>query len=77
MRTRYYRLMVLVCAFSWFMVGLHLPALHQMTAHGRTPPLTLLAIGSLLVVMAAAGLWILLRARGPWSNSSSSGAAAT
>jgi hypothetical protein len=59
--TSYYRLTVVACALSWFMVGLHVPALHRMTHHGGTPSWTVLAIMSLLAAAAVAGLWILLR----------------
>jgi hypothetical protein len=61
MSTSYYRLTVVACALSWFMVGLHVPALHWMTHHGGTPPWTVLAVMSLLAAAAVAGLWILLR----------------
>lgn len=61
MSTSYYRLTVVACALSWFMVGLHVPALHRMTHHGGTPPWTVLAVMSLLAAAAGAGLWVLLR----------------
>lgn len=48
MTTRYYRLTVVACALSWFMVGLHLPALHQVTHHGHAPDWTVLGMVSLL-----------------------------
>ena len=62
MPTRYYRLTVVGCALSWFLVGLHVPALHQMTHHGRTPPWTVLAAVSCVALLAVAGLVVLLRA---------------
>jgi hypothetical protein len=61
MPTRSYRLTVIGCALSWFLVGLHLPALHEMTHHGRAPQWPALALVSLLAVAAVAGLWALLR----------------
>jgi hypothetical protein len=62
MRSRNYRLTVVGCALSWFMVGLHVPALHAMADHGRAPQPTVLAAVALLAVAGVAGLWALLRA---------------
>ncbi|HEU0079627.1 MAG TPA: hypothetical protein VFQ76_18360 [Longimicrobiaceae bacterium] len=62
MSTSYYRLTVVACALSWFLVGLHLPALHAMTHHGGAPHWPVVAIVTLLAAAAVAGLWILLRA---------------
>ncbi len=56
-----FRLTVLLCALSWLLVGLHLPALHQMTSHGHGPSETVLAIVSLLFVVGVGSLWIILR----------------
>jgi hypothetical protein len=61
MSTSYYRLTVVACALSWFLVGLHLPALHRMTHHGAAPPWSVLSIVSLLAASAVAALWLLLR----------------
>jgi hypothetical protein len=61
MSTSRYRLTVVACALSWFMVGLHLPALHRMTHHGETPHWSVLAIVSFLAASAFAALWLLLR----------------
>ncbi len=61
MSTSYYRLTVVACALSWFLVGLHLPALHRMTHHGAAPPWTVLSIVSFLAASAVAALWLLLR----------------
>jgi len=61
MPTRYYRLTVVGCALSWFLVGLHLPALHEMTHHGRAPQWSILAILLSLSAAAIVGLWVLLR----------------
>jgi hypothetical protein len=59
------------------MVGLHLPALHEMIDHGRTPAWTVLTMVSLVTVAAVAGLWILLRAPARWTTTSGSSASAT
>ena len=63
MSARWYRPTVIACALSWFMVGLHLPALHAMTHHGGTPAPVVLAATALLAVVGIAGLWALLRVR--------------
>jgi hypothetical protein len=69
MLTRFYRTTVVGCALAWFMVGLHLPTLHQMTEHGRRMPPSVLAAVALLAVVGVATLWALLRVpagrRGP------------
>lgn len=57
-----YRLAVFGAVFAWFMLGLHVPALHQMTHHGRTPGTAVLAATALLTVAAVAAVWVLLRA---------------
>ena len=62
MLTRHYRLTVIGCALAWFLVGLHLPTLHEMTHHGQAPNWTVLTAVSFLTVVAIAGLWALLRA---------------
>ena len=62
MSTRFYRLTVVACAVSWFLVGLHLPGLHEMTHHGGEARWPVLAIVALLAAAAVAGLWVLLRA---------------
>ena len=62
MPTLSYRLTVVGCALSWLLIGLHLPALHQMTHHGRTPHWSVLAGVSVLALLAVATLWALLRA---------------
>ncbi|MFL5575680.1 MAG: hypothetical protein ACJ79S_06930 [Gemmatimonadaceae bacterium] len=64
MPMRYYRLTVVGCALSWFLVGLHMPALHQMTHHGRAPHWPVLAAVSFVALVAVAGLVALLRAPG-------------
>lgn len=62
MRTTSYRLTLIGCVLAWFLVGLHLPALHGMTHHGRPPRWDVLAVTALLAAAALAGLWALLRA---------------
>ena len=63
MRTGIYRLAVVGSALSWFMLGLHLPALHQITHHGQAPAWSVLAFMSLFALSGLAGLWYLLGAR--------------
>lgn len=63
MPTRYYKLTVIGCALSWFLVGLHLPTLHEMTHHGSAPRGGFLAIALLLAMAGTGSLWALLRAR--------------
>jgi hypothetical protein len=62
MTTRAYRLTVLGSALAWFLLGLHAPALHQMTHHGRALPATALGAVLALAACAVAGVWRLLRA---------------
>ena len=61
MSSRAYRLTVIGCALSWFLVGLHAPALHQITHHGRTPSWSVLTVIALLALAACAGVAVLLR----------------
>ena len=60
MSIRNYRLTVIACVLSSFMVGLHLPALHAMTHHGNGPSWSALAITAMLGVVALGGLGLLL-----------------
>ena len=62
MSARYYRPTVIACALSWFLVGLHVPALHALTHPGHAPQWGVVAATLLLAVAAVAGLWALLRA---------------
>lgn len=62
MSTPRYRLLLLACATSWFLVGLHLPALHEMTDHGGPLDATVVVVAGLLAVAAIVTLWRLLRA---------------
>ena len=74
-----YRLTVIVCVVSWLLVGLHAPALHELTdpAHDARPAaLILLGVYGLLGIAA---FWSLLRApdllvRTSRSRSSAAGA---
>jgi hypothetical protein len=61
MTARLYRLTVLGSVFAWFLLGLHVPALHQMTHHGRAPSLTVLGAVAVVAACAVAGVWLLLR----------------
>jgi hypothetical protein len=62
MSTRSYRLAVVGCVLSWFLLGVHAPVLHEITSHGRAPRAPVLAAVALLAGGALAGLWLLLRA---------------
>jgi hypothetical protein len=64
MSTRSYRLVLVGCMLSWFLLGMHTPLLHQFTAHGRAPHAGILAVLAVLAAGAVAGLWALLRAPG-------------
>jgi hypothetical protein len=59
---RFYRLTVVGCALAWFMVGLHVPALHEILDHGARPTAGVLGGTALLAAAGAAALWALLRA---------------
>lgn len=59
---RFYRTTLLVSAFSWLMIGMHLPALHQITHHGRGVPLSVVGAVVTLVVIGTVSLWVLIRA---------------
>jgi hypothetical protein len=59
---RFYRLTLLVSTVAWFMIGLHVPALHQITHHGAAPSVSVLVAMAVLAGVAVLGLWVLLRA---------------
>jgi hypothetical protein len=64
MTVRFYRSILIGSSLAWFLVGLHVPMLHQMSFHGHTPPHWGVAIATAILVLAgAAGLIALLRAR--------------
>jgi len=77
MPTRSYRLTVVGCALAWFLVGLHLPTLHELRHDGFAPHWTVLAMLAFLAVVAVAALRALLRAPAQWTKPPGSGAAAT
>jgi hypothetical protein len=61
MSTRSYRLVVVGCLLSWFLLGLHAPLVHEFAAHGHVPRPSVLTAVALLTVAALAGAWVLLR----------------
>jgi uncharacterized membrane protein YqjE len=60
MRIQTYRLTVLGSMLSSFLVGLHVPTLHQMLEHDATPRWEAFAATLLLLIGAVAGTWTLL-----------------
>ena len=66
MQPRYYRLMVILGAISWFMLGMHMPMLHDFTSHGSGHWGLLIAMLA-LAVMGVTSLWNLLRTSPPHS----------
>ena len=68
MSTRSYRLVVLGCMLSWFLLGLHAPIVHQLTSHQHAPHTSVLAAVAVLALCALAGSWALLRAPGPQTS---------
>ena len=54
MQQRFYRPMVLLSAISWFMLGMHMPMLHDLS-HAKEHPGILVAMAAL----AAGGLYSL------------------
>jgi uncharacterized membrane protein YeaQ/YmgE (transglycosylase-associated protein family) len=65
---RFYRTWVLACVAAWFLVGLHVPVMHEVTHHGQALPASVLGAVVLLVLVGIAGLWRLLRAPAPGSG---------
>lgn len=65
MRTRTYRLIVVGSVLSSFLVGLHVPMLHEIIDHGARPRWEVLIATLLLVVSTIAGTWVLLHTPGP------------
>jgi uncharacterized membrane protein len=61
MQMRTYRLIVIGSILSSCLVGLHLPALHDMTEHGATPRWEVVIATIVLVIGTLAGTWRLLR----------------
>lgn len=66
MSTWQYRLTLIGCVASWLLLGLHLPALHQVTHHGRSLPVTIIGLMVLFALIGIAGLWVLMRT--PWNR---------
>ena len=64
MPTHYYRLTVIGCALAWFVLGAHLPVLHQITHHGRTPSWIVIMGVAGAALAALAGVVVLLRTPG-------------
>jgi hypothetical protein len=67
---RFYRSVLLVSTMAWFMIGLHVPALHQATHHGSGLSASMLVGVATLAVLGVATLTALLRASAhlerPW-----------
>ncbi len=61
MQTLRYRLVVIGSALSWLLLGLHVPALHEMTHDGHAISPLVVSLTALFAVAALAGLWSLLR----------------
>jgi hypothetical protein len=59
---RFYRSILLVSSAAWFMIGLHVPALHQYTHHGTAVPATVLGAIVTLIIVGVLGLSVLMRA---------------
>lgn len=65
MGTQVYRLIVIGSVVASFLVGLHLPALHAMSDHGRPLSWTVVGIVAGLTLATLLGVWVLLRRPGP------------
>lgn len=65
MHMRTYRLVVIGSILSSFLVGLHVPALHDIVDHGAAPRWDVLTVTLLLAVSTVAGACVLLRMPGP------------
>ena len=71
MSTRSYRLLIVVCALAWFLVGMHSPIVHAWTSHGHAPRASVLIATLALTITAVVALVALLRT--PVSTSSLGG----
>ena len=67
MRMRTYRLIVVGSILSSFMVGLHVPMLHEIIEHGATPRWDALTATLILALITVACAWKLLRSPAPVS----------
>lgn len=56
-----YRITVVLCALSWFLVGMHFPVVHAFTHEGAPRPWLVLGLTGVFLVMGSYGLWLLLR----------------
>jgi hypothetical protein len=65
MALRTYRFVVIGSVLSSFLVGLHVPALHDMLEHSATPRWEVLIATLLLATSTVGGAWILLRTPAP------------
>jgi hypothetical protein len=73
---RFYRTWLLACVAAWFLIGLHMPAIHEMTHHGQELPASVFGAVVLLALVGMTGLWQLLRLPAPSSGSSGPSAGA-
>ncbi len=73
MTMRFYRLTLIGCALSWFMVGLHVPVLHELTHPGHAIAWPPVVATLLLLASGIATLWMLLRATSPFATDPRSG----
>ena len=73
---RYYRTWLLACVAAWFLVGLHIPTIHDMTHQGQKLPASVFGAVVLLAVVGMTGLWQLLRVPTTRSGSPGSGSGA-
>jgi hypothetical protein len=58
---RFYRTTLLVSTISWLMIGMHLPALHQLTHHGGEASVAVVTAMVILATIGIVGLSMLLR----------------
>ncbi|MEO6524985.1 MAG: hypothetical protein ABIP93_00005, partial [Gemmatimonadaceae bacterium] len=65
MSTQSYRLTVVVCAASWFLVGLHAPIVHHIMRHGASPSMGALVGMVIFTLTGVVALLALLRRRAP------------
>lgn len=61
MHPNLYRLTVVGCALAWFLLGAHMPILHEMTHHGRTPSWTVVVGVGGVTLVALTAVVLLLR----------------
>ena len=61
MSRKSYTMMVLGCALSWLLVGLHAPVLHELSHTDVPPRWGLLGLVGLLALGAVGVTWLLLR----------------